>query len=215
MQESTHIRSALQSTETSATFLNALIRRQYGDEAYEWDPLTVFLELKSDFDVELSNESMDRWSAMQVVMTSDAFFKRVDAFSAICNTLASGVSHFAVFDPVTVEEASWAIVEVALNRDMLPLSYPIHQYINVLLQQDGYEPESDPEPIKLALGMDPKSKNIVKAVFVDMSNKDNVEHFIDENLKQIAREFDTIPSMDMNDYIYKEGKEGKEGKEDA
>lgn len=204
MSEVTLIREALQSPETSATFLNAVIRRQYGDEAYDWDPLTVSLELKADYGVDISDEGMDRWSAMQIAMTTNAFFTRLDAFLAVCNTLAGGVPYFDAFDPVTVEEAAWGITEVAMNRDMLPFSYAIKQYLYVILQQDGYAEENYPEPIKMALGANPKRGEIVNSVR-GLENKDVVELYVDEGLKDVIREFNKVPSMArIDDFIFKE-----------
>ena len=202
MSEVQLIREALQSPETSATFLNAIIRRQYGDEVYDWDPLTVFLELKADFNVEISSEGLDRFSALQVAMTTNAFFNRLDAFMSISNTLADGAPYFIAFDPVTVEEAAWAITELALNRDILPLSYTIKQYLYAVLEQDGYSEENYPESIKLALGINPDRKSIIGAA-TNTENRDNVEQYVDESLKDVVREFDKH-GMDMDDYIYKD-----------
>ena len=45
-------RDLIQSPETMATVAHAIVRERYGDEAYWWDPLTVALELKADFEAE-------------------------------------------------------------------------------------------------------------------------------------------------------------------
>ena len=92
----------IQSPETMATVVHAIIRDKYGDEAYFWDPLTVAMELKADFEVDPCPEFMDRWGAMQVVMTGDSFFNRIDSFFAVCNAFSSGDPFFGAFDPVTV-----------------------------------------------------------------------------------------------------------------
>lgn len=204
MSEVTLIREALQSPETSATFLNALIRRQYGDEAYDWDPLTVYLELQADYGVDMSSEAMEKWSALQVALTTNAFYNRLDAFLAICNTLSDGAPYFTAFDPVTVEEAAWGIAEVALNRNPLPFSYAIKQYLYVILEQDGYSEENYPEPIKLALGLNPKRGDIINAT-AGLENKDTVELYVDEGLQDIVKEFDKIPSMSsIDDFLFKD-----------
>ena len=42
----------LQSPETMATVVHAIVRDKYGDEAYGWDMLTLAMELKADFAVD-------------------------------------------------------------------------------------------------------------------------------------------------------------------
>jgi len=203
MSEIADIREALQSPNTSATFLIALVRRDYGDEALDWDPLTLAMELQADYGVDVSSEGMNRIAAMQIVMTSNAFFNRVDAWSAICNTLPSGEPYFIAFDPVSVEELAATLAEVALNRDLLPFSYPIKQYIYAILQNDGFSEENYPEPIKIALGSNPKREKVLN--LESPANRDEVENYVDEVLKDIIRDFNKVPSMaKIDDYLYKD-----------
>lgn len=204
MSEHAQIREALLSSETSATFLNAIIRKQYGDDAYDWDPLTVYLELQADYNTDMTVTNMERWSALQTAMTTGAFYTRLDAFLAICNTLSEGSPYFMAFDPVTVEEAAWGITEVALNRDVLPFSYPIKQYLYVILGQDGYDEANYPEPIKMALEVAPNRKDIISST-AGIENKDVVELYVDEKLKDIIKEFDKVPGLgDIQDFIFKD-----------
>ena len=202
-------RTALESTETAATVIHAIIRQEYGEDAYEWDPLTVSLEVRADFDAEMNTVTLDRWSAIQIVMTSDAFFKRIDAFLGICNTLSSGAPFFQVFDPVTVEEAAWAITEVALNRELLPFSYPIKKYIKVVLGQDGYDSDA-PAIFDEVLKQKPETGSLRQSLRT-LSNRSAVEAFVDEQLTDMVSQFNKIPSLkdldniilhrSMNEYV--------------
>lgn len=192
------VKQALESPETTATVINAIILSKYGEEAYEWDPLTVYLEVKDDFKAEMHPAVLDRWSAMQVIMTTGSFFNRLDAFLTICNTLSDGVPFFQIFDPVTVEEAAWGIVEVALNRELLPLSYSIKNYINIILNNDGYTPDVYPEIFKIILKPEINTKQILEEsfeIYRDFNNLDNVEAFIDEQLKKVVSQFYKIPDL--------------------
>ena len=47
---------ALQNPETLATVVHAILRQQYGEEVYDWDPVTVYLECQADFaaDIQLT-----------------------------------------------------------------------------------------------------------------------------------------------------------------
>ena len=57
---------AFQTPQTLATVAHAIIRKQYGDEAYTWDLITVALEIKDDFGVDCDSTVLDRWCAMQI-----------------------------------------------------------------------------------------------------------------------------------------------------
>lgn len=181
-------RALLQNPETLATVIGAIVRQTYGDAALDWDPATVSLELRDDFNAELDSATMDRWCALQVILTSDAFFQRIDAFTTCCNTLASGVPFFQVFDPVTTEEAGWALTEMQLNRDMLEFSPTIKQYLRVLLKQDGYDESEYPHIFKEVLGIKHEDGAITE-------NNSNVEAYIDDQLKDMAYQFAKIPSL--------------------
>jgi len=202
MSDTAQIKEALQSPETSATLINAIIKRQYGEEVYLWDPLTVFLELKTDFRVDPISEVTDKIGAIQVIMSTDAFFNRLDAFIAICNTLNTGDPYFTAFDPATLEEVAWAMAEISLIRNMQPFSYPIKQYIKQLLKSDGYTEGNYPEIIKMAFVDDPSSRDI-KKIISSTPNKEVVEQYIDEQLKDLIYQFNKIPEMSkIDDYIF-------------
>ena len=190
---------ALETSQTLATVVHAIVRKQYGEEAYGWDPVTVYLELKDDFSADTESSVMDRWSAMSVIMTSDAFFKRLDAFMSISNTLASGTPFFGVFDPVTTEEAAWAITEVALNRELLPFSKDVKQYLKKILADDGYDEGSMPEIFKEVL--EGASSKEIKEIITN-ENKEVVEGYIDEQLGALAYQFDAIPDLkDLDELV--------------
>lgn len=185
---------ALQSTETAATVIHAILRDKYGEEVYDWDPATVYLEAQADFGAEMSAEAIDRWCAMQIVMTSDAFFKRLDAFMAVCNTLADGSPFFGAFNPVTVEEAAWAIAEVALNRELLPFSYAIKQYLRAVLAQDGYSETTYPAIFQEVFGPQPDADRLREGLAV-AGNDSNIETYINEQLGDMVVQFDRIPDL--------------------
>lgn len=184
----------LQSPETMATVVHAIIRDKYGDEAYWWDPITVALELKADFGVDPCPQVMDKWSAMQVVMTGDAFFNRIDAFLAVCNSLSSGEPFFGAFDPVTTEEAAWAVAEVGMNRDMLPFSPTIRRYCRIVLEGDGYGKKSFPPVFDIVFGDDVKLKDVEAGLVAD-ENGSALKAYLSDNVNDIASQFDSIKDL--------------------
>ena len=195
----------LQSPETMATVVLAIIRDKYGDEAYWWDPLTVAMELKADFEVDPCPEVMDKWSAMQVVMTGDSFFNRIDSFFAVSNAFSSGDPFFGAFDPVTVEEAAWAVAEVGMNRDMLQFSPTIKQYCSIILTNNGYGKGNFPPIFDVVFDDDTTLKDI-KAGLVSDENGKALHQYLTENVDDIAAQFDSLADLkNVDDDLLKKG----------
>ena len=201
MSEESAIAEALESTQTSASVVHAILLRKYGEEAYGWDLVTVMLEVQDDFKVDMSTPVTNKWGAIQTIMTTDAFFKRLDAFMAICNTLTTGDPYFTMFDPVTVEEAAWAIAEVSLNREMLPFGYMIKQYLSKILATDGYGTHDAPDVFDAVLEPEKgviTSREALRQI-QETPNRNNVEAYIDDQLQDMAYQFDKIPSLNTVD----------------
>ena len=191
---------ALKSPETLATVIHAIVLQQYGEEAYTWDPLTVYMELQADFGIDCDSVVTDRWSAIQVVMTNDAFFKRPEAFMGIANTLADGQPFFDVFNPVSTEEAAWAITEVSLQRELLPFSYAIKTLLKETLKKDGYNETNYPDIFKEVFGPHPKA-GAIRVGLGALDNNDLVEAFILDRLKDLGYQLGRINSLKTLDDI--------------
>lgn len=195
----------IQSPETMATVVHAIIRDKYGDEAYWWDPLTVAMELKADFEVDACPEFMDRWGAMQVVMTGDSFFNRIDSFFAVCNAFSTGEPFFGAFDPVTIEEAAWAVAEVGMNRDMLPFSPTIKKYCEIILGKNGYGKNNAPAIFDVVFD-DTTTLKDIKEGLVSNENGAALKQYLMENVDDIAKQFDSLADLkNVDDELLKKG----------
>lgn len=205
MSDKYSIKAALESTETTATVLHAILFTKYGEAFYDWDTITIAMEVSDDYQAEASSETMNRIAALQLLMVNDAFFTRLDAFMGIANTLASGEPFFAVFDPMTVEEAAWGIAEAALNREMQPFSYAIKRFLKVILSEEGYTSEyPDFFDVVFAADKTGDADLIAEQVRVADSNPntDNINNYIDEQLTDMVYQFDQIPSLaDIDDAL--------------
>lgn len=197
----------LQNPEATATVIHAILREQYGEEVYDWDPTTVYLETQADFRADMCSEATNRWCAMQVVMTSDAFFKRLDAFMAICNALNDGAPFFSTFNPVSVEEAAWAISEVALNREMLPFAYAVRKYLKMILAQEGFNEGNYPQVFEEVFGPQPDADKIRDGLAA-MQNDSNIGVFLKDQLADLVAQFNRIPDLaGLDDIILQRGLE--------
>ena len=194
MYSEPQIRTALENPESSATLLHAIVFRRYGEEWYNWDPVTIALELKDDFSLDIPAANLDKLCAIQVLMTTAAFFEELDAFLAICGTFAEGDPLFDVFDPASVEEVVWGVTEAAINRELLPFSRAIKLHVRQLLREDGYGPADYPPAIAELLETDPDSEDITQGL-ASMANSENASAYVRDQLNDFVDQFRRVPSL--------------------
>lgn len=174
---------------------DAMLQAQYGEDFYFWDPSTIWLELKDDFGVEVDTDIMDKVGAAQVIMTGDAFFKRVDGFSNVANTLGGGDPGFQMMDPVTPEEAVWAMIEVAIMRDFLPLSPSVQGFVQTLFSG------TNPHPIVsyVVNSEEVDNEEIVRmALEAAKSPQDPTDEYIAEQLTDLRNQ---LTEANLNAYV--------------
>lgn len=203
MQDITAVRKLLQSPETLATVAHAIVRKKYGEPVYDWDIVTVYMEVQADFRIDMDSAVADRIGAVQTFMTTDAFFQRLDAFLAISNSLTGGDPYFEVFDPATTEEIAWAISEVSLNREMLPFSYPIQQYVRQQLKADGYDSDY-PDIFDYVFEPKAQEKSLRDTLnqLYRSPNRETVDLYINDNLRDMVSQFEQIRGMaNMDDIL--------------
>jgi len=148
------MQEAWTSRETFATVLLTLFLDRFGMEALEWDPATIALEIEEDFDVELSQLSLDKLLAAIHVLTTDRFFKSLPDFIAFCNVFGGDTYNPQVFDPADAEEVAWGITEAMLiappdDNDHEPFSDEIRGYIGGVLDKEGII--NAPDVLRIAL----------------------------------------------------------------
>ena len=201
-QELPRFRKYLQSPETSATVLHAMLRHKYGDEVYGWEPQTVMMEVRDDFGVEIPPEAVERWSAMQVILTTGAFFDRVDAFLPLCQALATGNSMFAIFTPVSPYALARGLVEVSLNRDILPFSPFVVSATRALLAEDGLD-FTDSVFLETMLAEEGKDLDVRQLLTQTLrspnKNAQVLDTYVLEELQDILYQFNEIPHLDTVD----------------
>lgn len=196
----------LQSPETMATVVHAIVRDKYGDEAYGWDMLTLAMELKADFAVDACPEVLDRWGAIQTLMSGDSFFKRIDAFLAICNAFSTGEPFFSDFDPVTLEEAAWGVAEAGMNRDMLPFSPTIRQYVKTVAERAGFGKENMPPILQIVFKDGDVRLKDVKDGLVSQENGAALRSYMNDQVNDITKQFDSLHDLrNVDDELLKKG----------
>lgn len=158
--ESAAWREMWENPEADATVLNAMVLSKYGEDALDWDPLTIQMEIQDDFGVTPASQSMDKICAMQIVMGTGDFFGRVDAFRNIVNTIANGQPFFQTFTPLQAEEIAVAVATVGMNRDMLNFAPAVQELVRLSLKGDGYSEEAFPPIMSCIFDRKPSEKEI-------------------------------------------------------
>lgn len=108
------LRAMLTSEDTFATVLFLLVMDVYGPEALEWHPETIRMQLEQDFGLQLPKENLDKIMSAITIVTTNFFFKDVSRFIELCNILSGDDFEPETFDPASVEEILWGVIEAML-----------------------------------------------------------------------------------------------------
>ena len=201
-----------QNPEADPTVLNAMLISKYGEQALDWDPLTIRMEITDDFRVSPADAVMNKICAMQIVMTSSDFFERIDAFVNVCNALSEGDPFFEVFTPLEPEEIAYAISTVAMNRDMRPFNPTIKRYVKEVLKAEGFAEDDYPEIFSAVFGK-PSSKEVRHIVATGMLeptasdvNRQNIADMLSSNVGIMLRQFNELPGLtEVDGYVLEQG----------
>ena len=188
------LHKAFESTATAAVVLNELMMKLYDEEWLEWDPVTVYLQLRDDLSCEASSETMDRLCALQALQVNSEFFDSLDAFMAIAHSLNTGGPSFSIFNPLSAEEAAWAVTEVSLIRDLLPFNYSIRKYVSEVSKSQGLDLDDNSMSVleDVVQNSNP-SDAMVRDLYVEapgvVAAVKGMNDYVDDQLKDVAYQF--------------------------
>jgi hypothetical protein len=121
----------------------AILMDKYGSEFLEWDPLTVNLQIASDFGFAPRQALLDKVQAGSSVFTTNLFHLSLEAFSTISNTLNLGVTTSELFLPADLDDVLWGVSEVRLlegtELNDTKFSHNIARYVGFLLADGGIQ----------------------------------------------------------------------------
>ena len=211
-------REMWENPEADATVLNAMVLSKYGEEALDWDPLTIQMEIQDDFGVSPASEVMDKICAMQIVMGTGDFFGRVDAFRNVTNTIANGQPFFQTFTPLQAEEIAIAIATVGMNRDMIPFAPSVQELVRLSLKGDGYSEEQFPPILSCVFDRKPNDK-VVREQLTDLvgrpeaelptaaeNNMANIDAMLRRRIVICLKQLDSLPGLtSVDDTILEKG----------
>ena len=143
--------------------LLTLFLDRFGMEGLEWDPATIAREIEEEFNVKLSQSSLDKLIVCIQILTTDRFFKNPPDFISFCNVLGDDTYRPDMWDPADAEEIAWGITEALMieppdENDPEPFTDEIRGYIGAVLDSEGII--NPPDILRIALRSNRVSKNI-------------------------------------------------------
>lgn len=168
------VKELLGSDSTYATVLVAICIDSFGTECFDWDPESLLLELEEDYNVQLSPANRDKINGFLTALTTDQFHTDPFVFWQVGNALSGSPGDFQVgADPLTVDEAAWAVVEISLSdmpddgQEQPTFSPDVASMVGAVLQEEGFS--SPPQFLKFAEipprkpAMDPETEQALAA----------------------------------------------------
>jgi len=136
---------------------------RFGMEGLEWDPSTMALEIEEEFNVKLSQGSLDKLIVCIQILTTDRFFKNLPDFISFCNVLGDDTYRPDMWDPADAEEIAWGVTEALMieppdENDPDPFTNEIRSYIGAVLDSEGII--NPPDILRIAMRNNKVSKNI-------------------------------------------------------
>jgi hypothetical protein len=121
----------------------AILMNRYDTEFLEWDPITVNLQIRTDFGFEPNEMLQDKINAGSSILTTNLFHLSLEAFNTICNTLNFGVATSEIFLPADLDDVLWGVTEAYMLegpelRDTV-FSHNVGRYVGVLLSEAGIQ----------------------------------------------------------------------------
>ena len=194
--------AALQSPESCATVLHLICMRAFGEEYLGWDPTTVALEIRDEFQVEAADEVLNKICAVQLLLATGGFFDRLDAFMAIVSSLAVGDPQFQVLDPPTAEEIAWGLAEASLLRELKPFSYAVKRFVRQTLSEDGYSDGERPAIFAEVFDSKPSASTIKGTLTAADKNDSNIDEFIGAQLQELGAQVTEVFGPDERERLF-------------
>jgi hypothetical protein len=211
MKSSNPVQQLLANPDTFTTVLLAILLEQYGTEALQWSPETIFQELRDDFFVEIPKANKDQIVVGINLLTSDDFYSRPSRFVQIC-TVLSGAEMTPAFDKADVSECAWGITEAALISPPENPQHAFHpeilHYLGCVLDEQGIK--SPPAVLRIALRDSDWSD---KSEFTDIPTEDTdffaasfekhsgqtkeIEGMLSHNLSLLFSQLASIPGFEQ------------------
>jgi hypothetical protein len=201
--------TAIANEESLATTLLVACLDNFGTAFFEWEPDALDLELRGAFGVEMPTENRDKLWALVTAITTNLFYVSLESFIPICNSLNGTEANFQYYDPVTGEEAAWAITEVLLSDPPVDedpadrFSHEIKHYIGLTLKSEGittpprilapYAAYDDTLEDRAGAVIGPDESMLKMYSDRQTREKEEIEQYVNERLDQLGAQLQQLP----------------------
>lgn len=195
--------------EMLATPLLIICIDTFTTDFFDWEPETFDIECRRAFGAPLPDVNRDKVWALVTVLSTDLFYKSLETFIPVCNSLSGSEADFDDYDPVTSEEAAWGIVETALvdppkNESVgTRLSHEIRRYIALTLKSEGVTtppkslkgvPEYDRDPEEeTGLVIGPDESMLQMHTQRQQRERDEIDAYVRGRLDDLAMQLQALP----------------------
>ncbi len=205
----------VQDEDMLATPLLVLCIDTFGTDFFNWEPATFDLECAAEFGIQLPDVNRDKVWALVTLVSTDLFYKSLESFIPIANSLNDSEADFDEYDPVTGEEAAWAVAEANLvdpqdkqDDPAKRFSHDIRRYIGETLRTEGVttppaslapyaEYDRDPEErVGISAGPDPDFVAMHERRQAD--ERAEIERYVTERLDLLHRQLKLLPLQHGN-----------------
>lgn len=128
--------------DTYVTCVMALLMDKWGTEFFDWDPLTINLQIRDEFSTEATETLMDKIGAGTALFTTNTFFNDFETFNMQCNVLNKGVASNQYTMLADLDDVLWGITEARLLLGPIfseeEFSQEIADYVGMVLSQSGF-----------------------------------------------------------------------------
>jgi len=188
--------------EVFATTLVALLTDHFDSvDWFSWEPDVLGQEVEDDFGVKMPIVVRDKIWALVSSLTTDRFYNDPLFFNHVSNALSGGPTPMQTFEPATLDEQAWAVLEVRLsdsgdNGELEEFGAEVAGFVGKTLQEEEINPfpplEFAPDISKGGFGMtgDP---GMVSAAFKDREDRKNsIQDMLLQNVERLHQELDVL-----------------------
>lgn len=131
-------KTILEDQKAPATALLALVTKAYGSEAYEWDPMTLKVELQTDYKCEITDLQSDKIQAAITILTTDQYEQNIVVFEALNHLLNHQETDLDEMDPLEAEELIIGLTEAyMIKAEEMDFSPEVRAYAGVVFYSYG------------------------------------------------------------------------------
>jgi hypothetical protein len=155
-------KTILEDQKAPAVVLLALVTKTYGSEAYEWDPMTLKVELQEDFKCQITDLQSDKIQAAITILTTEQYEENIVVFETLNHLLNHQETDMDEMDPLEAEELIIGLTEAYLIKaEEMQFSPEVRVYAGVVFYNYGMHkvPDLFPQALMQEKEGDDKDKN--------------------------------------------------------